>query len=99
MVESRCGVRCDACTRREAVHCSGCTQMALPFWGGECPVKSCCEGKGLHHCGECGAFPCEMLKNMGKEQGFDPAPKLEQCRKWAAEAQSEMRQGTDKGGI
>jgi len=23
-----------------------------------------------------------MLANMGKEQGFDPVIKIEQCRKW-----------------
>jgi len=28
-----------------------------------------------------------MLSTMGVEQGFDPAPKLEQCRRWAAERQ------------
>lgn len=83
MVESRCGVRCDLCERKEAVHCKGCAQMDAPFWGGKCGVKSCCEEKGLYHCGECDQFPCQMLADMGKDQGFDPAPKLKQCREWA----------------
>jgi len=56
--------------------------MTAPFWGGECKVKSCCEEKALNHCGECSDFPCDMLANMGKEQGFDPVIKIEQCRKW-----------------
>lgn len=30
-------------------------------------------------------FPCEMLSTMGIEEGFDPAPKLAQCRKWGLE--------------
>ncbi len=59
--------------------------MPAPFWGGECKVKSCCEGKLLNHCGECDIFPCDMLSNMGKEQGFDPAIKIEQCKKWRDE--------------
>lgn len=84
MIQSRCGVPCDACERAAAVKCSGCLHMDKPFWGGECGVKSCCEGKGLAHCGECPLFPCDMAANMGREQGFDPAPRLENCRKWAA---------------
>lgn len=84
MVESRCGVRCDLCERKEAVHCTGCVQMEKPFWGGICEVKKCCEEKQLvEHCGQCSEFPCAMLANMGVEQGFDPKPKIEQCRKWA----------------
>lgn len=60
--------------------------MDKPFWGGDCGVKSCCENKKLNHCGECPSFPCDMLANMGKDQGFDPGPKLEKCRQWAAES-------------
>jgi hypothetical protein len=56
--------------------------MSAPFWGGVCGVKNCCEGKSLNHCGECEAFPCTMLSNMGKEQGYDPSVKIEQCKKW-----------------
>lgn len=85
MFESRCGVCCESCGRKEQVHCTGCTKMKAPFWGGVCGVKACCEEKGLNHCGECPGFPCETLREMGKAEGFDPLPKIEQCRKWAAE--------------
>jgi len=60
--------------------------MTVPFWGGKCSVKSCCEGRGLNHCGECDDFPCDTLSNMGKAQGFDPQKKIEQCRIWKNEA-------------
>lgn len=83
MFESRCGVCCTQCERKEKVHCTGCPSMKLPFWGAECLVKSCCEKRGLDHCGVCEEFPCEMVSNMGKEAGFDPAPRLLQCRRWA----------------
>lgn len=33
--------------------------------------------------GECSEFPCQMLSTMGVEQGFDPAPKIANCKKWA----------------
>ncbi|MDL2238076.1 DUF3795 domain-containing protein [Christensenellaceae bacterium OttesenSCG-928-K19] len=83
MHESRCGVCCNSCEKKEEVHCAGCLSMEKPFWGGMCGVKSCCEKRQLDHCGLCAGFPCEMQQNMGKEQGYDPAPRLEQCRFWA----------------
>ena len=85
MFQSRCGVCCDSCERKQAVNCRGCINMDAPFWGGVCGVKSCCESKGLNHCGECDGFPCEMLSTMGVEEGFDSAPRLGQCRKWVCE--------------
>ena len=83
MCESRCGVCCSSCMRKEKVNCKGCISMEKPFWGGECGVKSCCESKGVNHCGICVKFPCSLISNFGKEQGYDPAPRLDQCRKWA----------------
>ena len=80
MFESRCGVCCDSCTKKEQVNCTGCPTMEKPFWGGECKVKTCCESKELNHCGECDTFPCDMLLNKGKDQGFDPMVNIEQCR-------------------
>ncbi|NTV88812.1 MAG: DUF3795 domain-containing protein [Clostridiales bacterium] len=86
MHESRCGVCCNSCERREAVNCSGCLYMKAPFWGGVCGVKACCEEKLLDHCGLCSAFPCDMLANMGKDKGFDPMLKISQCKKWAGDS-------------
>ncbi len=85
MFESRCGVCCTCCERKEQVNCKGCLDIKTPFWGGECKVKTCCENNHLNHCGECGIFPCEMLSTMGKDQGYDPLPKIKQCQKWAKE--------------
>lgn len=85
MFTSRCGVRCDLCERKEAVHCKGCINMTNPFWGGVCEVKSCVENKQLDHCGQCPTFPCAMLASMGVDQGFDPQPKIAQCRLWHEE--------------
>ena len=83
MFESRCGICCGHCERKEEVGCTGCIKMKAPFWGGRCEVKACCEEKGFDHCGMCGEFPCETVSNMGKEMGYDPAPRLTQCRRWA----------------
>lgn len=85
MYSSRCGVRCDLCERKEAVHCKGCIHMEKPFWLGTCEVKQCVEEKGLDHCGQCVQFPCAMLSTMGVEQGFDPSIKIAQCKCWREE--------------
>lgn len=82
MAESRCGLLCSECEGREEAQCKGCDSMKTPFWSGECGVKSCAEKKGLAHCGQCADFPCDMCANMGREAGFDPAPRLAMCRLW-----------------
>lgn len=88
MYESRCGVECDSCQRKEQTGCRGCLNMERPFWGGICEVKACCEGKKLNHCGECEMFPCEMLAAMGAGQGYDPKPRLARLEAWARENQA-----------
>jgi hypothetical protein len=47
-----------------------------------------CRGQEVESLRECPDFPCEVLSNMGKDQGFDPLPKIEMCRKWAAESEN-----------
>lgn len=83
MFESRCGVCCNSCDRKAEVNCNGCLNIDKPFWGGKCEVKSCCESKGLNHCGECDEFPCDIVASMGIEYGYDPKPRLDNCKKWA----------------
>ena len=83
MIESRCGILCGECGYRESMGCKGCVNIEKPFWGDACPVKSCCEGKGLENCGMCEAFPCELLNSFAydKEHG-DDGKRITQCRKW-----------------
>ena len=84
MIESRCGIVCSECGYKESTGCKGCVNIDKPFWGETCPVKSCCEGKELLHCGECETFPCELLISFAydEEQG-DNGMRIEQCRLWA----------------
>ena len=86
MHESRCGIRCNICERKEKVDCKGCLNMKKPFCGGVCEVKSCCERKKWDHCGECIDFPCEMLTSIGIAKVFYSNPMIEQCRIWAEES-------------
>ena len=84
MIESRCGLLCEACGYRETTGCEGCVHIDKPFWGNACPVKTCCEAKKLEHCGQCPVFPCELLVGFAydKQQG-DGGKRLEQCKNWA----------------
>ncbi len=90
MIESRCGIVCSECSYKEQVNCVGCVAMDKPFWGDNCPVKSCCESKSNEHCGECKTFPCDLLNQFAydKEQG-DEGKRIEQCRAWHNEISSE----------
>lgn len=83
MIESRCGILCSECEYKESMGCQGCPYIEKPFWGEGCPLKSCCEGKGKEHCGQCDAFPCEMLRQFSyDEQQGDGGKRIEQCKAW-----------------
>lgn len=86
MIESRCGILCSECKYKKEVNCKGCVNIAKPFWGESCQVKSCCESKKLSNCGKCIDFPCDILIQFAydKEQG-DDGKRIEQCRKWYSE--------------
>jgi hypothetical protein len=89
VIESRCGILCNECNYKEEVNCKGCLNIDKPFWGEQCPLKSCCEEKSFLHCGECDIFPCELLEKFSydQEQG-DDGKRIEQCRKWMKEGES-----------
>lgn len=87
MIESRCGLRCGQCEYHDSVPCPGCTQIAKPFWGENCPVKACCEERGHVHCGECGEFSCALLHQFAyDEKQGDNGARIEQCKRWRREA-------------
>ena len=84
MIESRCGLLCRKCSWKQEGSCSGCTAIANPFWG-SCPIKNCCEGKNLQHCGACGEFPCTRLQEFAyAEKEGDCGVRLDQCKAWTA---------------
>ena len=86
MIESRCGIVCSECEYRASVGCNGCTTIDKPFWGDSCPLKACCETKGLEHCGQCDGFPCELLVGFAfDESQGDGGKRIEQCRVWQGE--------------
>lgn len=86
MVESRCGVLCSECNYREQMNCGGCVHIQKPFWGEGCPLKECCEGKGLEHCGQCADFPCDLLNQFAYDEAQgDDGKRIAQCKMWKAQ--------------
>lgn len=87
MIESRCGILCSECEYIEKMNCAGCINIAKPFWGDNCPVKSCCEKKEKEHCGQCDCFPCDLLNQFAfdKEQG-DDGKRIQQCEIWRTQS-------------
>lgn len=85
MIQSRCGLLCGECPYRAQMGCQGCANMEKPFWGESCPVKACCEGKNLEHCGQCEEFPCATLKQFAFDEAQgDNGKRIEQCRQWCS---------------
>lgn len=54
-----CGVDCRPCPDFMSGKCPGCRATA---WGDDpCPPVACCQKRNIRFCGECDAFPCEMM--------------------------------------
>ena len=68
---------------RGAMEYDNAGSMDKPFWADSCPVKSCCEKKGLQHCGECDGFVCPLLHTFAYDmEQSDNGARIEQCQKW-----------------
>ncbi|MBQ2955973.1 MAG: hypothetical protein IJE08_05880 [Clostridia bacterium] len=88
VIDTRCGLSCAECTYRESCGCGGCIATNGHPFHGECPVAQCCQEKGWVHCGQCDAFPCELLTQYScdPEHGDNPpGARIEVCRAWRME--------------
>ena len=59
---SVCGIDCGACRFLKEGKCAGCRRIAGKVFWGECELYLCNAEKNQEHCGKCGQFPCEKLK-------------------------------------
>lgn len=83
MHESRCGILCSQCTKKEEYGCEGCINMPEGYWGGKCEIKICCEMKKIEHCGLCEDFPCQMIKEISYDpETGDNGDRLLNCKMW-----------------
>ncbi len=64
---SMCGIDCDICKYREEQNCGGCKACEGKIFWGECDLYKCSSAKQLEHCGKCGDFPCDKLKEWAKK--------------------------------
>ena len=66
MIKTRCGLNCENCRFiRRGLY--GCIAQSAPLWGGKCPVKGRCEGRGQEHCGVCD-FACRLLQSFAWDE-------------------------------
>ena len=65
---SICGIDCDACKYKEEAGCKGCRANKGQIFWGSCDLYKCCAAKGLAHCGHCGDFPCDMLREWASSE-------------------------------
>ncbi len=58
-----------------APYCMGCRGDRAVHWSPDCWILKCCvDDKGLEHCSECDAFPCQELKEWSKKnEGYSRA--------------------------
>ena len=60
---SYCGYDCAKCKNfKQNMNCAGCRNENDLI--SDCPTRICAAERGFLHCGECGEFPCEELKNF-----------------------------------
>jgi hypothetical protein len=65
---------------REGYTCRGCRSETLYIHPGcaQCAIRACAEEKGILHCGECEALPCERLEAFRNDGHRHHLPILEQ---------------------
>lgn len=65
---SVCGIDCDACKFKAEMGCAGCKSIQGKVFWGECELYACNAQKEQAHCGKCGQFPCEKLKEWASSE-------------------------------
>lgn len=58
--EGRAGARPDW------FRCQGCRGPREPHWDADCWILACCTERGIDHCAQCPAFPCDRLEAWGR---------------------------------
>jgi hypothetical protein len=80
-----CGVDCNSCSTYLAFQAGDTGKLVNPetryrcCWlpreypeGRDCPIRLCCEGKGLLLCGECAQFDrCTRMRAFYGQPGYD----------------------------
>lgn len=79
--DSYCGLYCKDCQLRDTCGCKGCIASQGNSFHGRCDVAECAKGKSRRFCGECGEFPCQLLKSYAYDpEHGDSGQRIENCR-------------------
>ena len=66
MVETYCGKKCEECTYKEKLECSGCNSEMGGKGADTCEIAKCCKEKGHKECATCSyAVNCNSLRDRG----------------------------------
>lgn len=63
----------------EDLACDGCRSERRSEQSRKCYIRKCCLEKGHDHCGECGEFPCQVLKEFADNAAPHTALTLSNC--------------------
>lgn len=79
---SNCGIDCDACKFKAEMNCKGCKANKGKIFWGECDIFKCSNNdKKISHCGKCGNFPCDMLKEFAEKENPERIENLKNLNK------------------
>ena len=67
---SVCGLNCAKCKLLASDDCKGCRGPLDHHWSPGCEFLPCAREKGVTHCFECDAFPCEKMEAFASD-GYD----------------------------
>ena len=100
MFDTYCGLKCSICEFKEKNNCVGCIATKGKPFHGNCEIADCAISRNKRWCGECGDFPCEILKkySFNKEHG-DNGKRIEYCKALKAEMVKKARIGINPIGI
>ncbi len=61
--------------------CKGCRSNILTLSCSKCSIRECAAGKNVLHCGLCGEYPCDQLKQFQHDGRMHHIAILEPIRK------------------
>ena len=101
-IQSYCGLDCAECADRKTEQCAGCVAAGGRPFHGSCAVAQCAIGKKRGFCGECDAFPCDLLQSCsnGETRGDTPkGTRIERCAQIKKALLEEARRDVDPQGV
>lgn len=97
-ITTYCGLNCATCSFRKDFNCGGCIATNGHPFHGECRLAQCAIEKKRDFCGNCGEFPCELLKSYSNDETHGDHPKgarIQRCSEVKTAMVAAAREGID----